>query len=541
MNAAAPVVITIPAKPKEELEKTRRQLRVAAYCRVSTDSKEQLTSYEAQMNYYTDKIMTNRAWTMAGIFADEGITGTSALKRPEFLRMVRLCRQKKIDLVLVKSITRFARNTVDCLNYIRTLSALGVAIIFEEESINTLEMDSELIVTILGAVAQGQSETLSHNVAWGHREAMREGKANYQYSHLYGYEEGVGGKPKVIPEQAETVRRIYDRCRAGDSLRTIARALTDDGILTVRGKPEWTVTTVNRILRNEKYCGDVLRQKTYVTDCISKKVRKNTGQLPMYLIQNCHEAIVSREIFNAVQAELARRSSIRSPSKTTAPTGQGKYSSKYALTERLVCGECGTLYRRCVWSKNGKSRAVWRCVSRLNYGPKYCNAPTIEEDELQAAILAALNSAMSERPTLINRIADNMRMVEMPRQGGSMGLDDIERRLEELNREMESTLAGVAVTNDIDACTERFKVLTGEMTALKERRRGLVKLQEDDSYAGRRAAETAKAAECVSAHINEWDESLIRQLVDTVTVLSASKIKVCLRTGGEIKWELIKI
>lgn len=537
MNTAAPVVITIPAKPKAELQKIQRQLRVAAYCRVSTDSEEQMKSYEAQQNYYTDKIMGNRAWTMAGIFADEE-SGTSAKKRADFQRMIRQCKQKKIDLILTKSVTRFARNTVDCLHYIRALKELGIGILFEEVNLNTLEMDSELIVTILGAVAQGQSETTSHNVAWGHREAMREGKVHYQYSHLYGYEKGEDGNPKIIPEQAVIVRRIFDRCLAGDSLRTIADSLTKDGILTVRGCPEWTITAVRGILKNEKYCGDVLRQKTFVTDCISKKVRKNTGQLPMYLTQDRHEAIVSRDTFNSVQAELARRTGMRSPSKATASTGQARYSSKYALTERLVCGECSTLYRRCVWAKNGKSRAVWRCVSRLNYATKYCKAPTMDEESLHKGILAALNSAMSDKPKLVRQITSAMQMVLSPAPGQTISMADIERRLEELNEEMKRTLASGAASGDLAACSERFKFLTGEMSALKDKKESILRLQENNTNMSQRTAEAAKAMECIAPDIQEWDESLIRQLVDTVTVLSASRINVRLRGGVEIGQEL---
>ena len=222
MRESPPKVITIPAKPEvASRQAVQRQLRVAAYCRVSTDDEEQLTSYEAQQNYYTDKIMTNREWTMAGIFADEGITGTSARKRPEFLKMIRLCKQKKIDIVLTKSISRFARNTVDCLNYIRALRELGIAVIFEKENINTLEADSEILITMLGAFAQAESESISANVRWGKRQAMREGKTIIQYNRLYAYEKGEDGKPKIIQEQAEVVRSIYDQYLSGASLRMI--------------------------------------------------------------------------------------------------------------------------------------------------------------------------------------------------------------------------------------------------------------------------------------------------------------------------------
>ena len=400
MNPSAPKVVTIPAK--SELAKGKaivRQLRVAAYCRVSTDDEEQLTSYEAQKNYYTDKIMNNKEWTMAGIFADEGITGTSARKRPEFIRMIRLCRQKKIDVVLTKSISRFARNTVDCLNYIRALKALGIAIIFEKENINTLETDSEILITMLGAFAQAESESISANVRWGKRQAMREGKVSFQYSKLYGYKRGEDNKPQIIPEQAEVVRRIFNAFLAGDSLRLIKEALETNGAKSNSGDAAWSVSTIQGILRNEKYCGDAILQKTYISDCISRKVVKNNGQLPKYLIQNNHEGIIDRQTFDAVQAEIARRAGTKAASQKKCVSGLACYSSQYALTERLVCGECGTLYRRCTWSRNGKKRIVWRCISRLEYGTKYCkDSPTIDEAPLQSAILAASRLSMPSKP-----------------------------------------------------------------------------------------------------------------------------------------------
>ena len=302
MRETPPKVITIPAKPETaKTQETKRQLRVAAYCRVSTDEEEQLTSYEAQQNYYTDYIMKNRDWTMAGIFADEGITGTSARKRPEFLRMIRLCKKKKIDVVLTKSISRFARNTVDCLNYIRVLKDLGIAVIFEKENINTLESDSEILITMMGAFAQAESESISANVRWGKRQAMREGKAIMQYKKLYAFRKGDDGEPEIIPEQAEVVVDIYNQYLMGASLRMIKEKLEADGVLNVSGGTEWTLSAIRRILSNEKYCGDVLLQKTYISDCISRKVIQNTGQLPMYLVQNHHEGIVSRETYDAVQ------------------------------------------------------------------------------------------------------------------------------------------------------------------------------------------------------------------------------------------------
>ena len=302
MTECTPRVVIIPANPELTKEKAvKRQLKVAAYCRVSTDEEEQLSSYEAQQTYYTDKIMNNPEWTMAGLFADQGITGTCARKRPEFLRMIRQCRKKKIDIVLTKSISRFARNTVDCLHYIRALRELGIAVIFEKEGINTLESDSEMLITILGAFAQAESESISGNIAWGIRQAMREGRVSYQYSRWYAYQKGADGRPEIIPEQAEVVRRIYDQYIAGASLRQIKDYLEAGGILNVEGAAEWTISSIKGILTNEKYCGDALLQKTFIQDCISKKVIRNTGQLPQYLIQNCHKGIVDRQLYDTVQ------------------------------------------------------------------------------------------------------------------------------------------------------------------------------------------------------------------------------------------------
>ena len=541
MREDSPKVITIPAKPEAASRPSiRRQLRVAAYCRVSTDDEEQLTSYEAQQNYYTDKIMTNQDWTMAGIFADEGITGTSARKRPEFLRMIRLCKQKKIDIILTKSISRFARNTVDCLNYIRALRELGIAVIFEKENINTLEADSEILITMLGAFAQAESESISANVRWGKRQAMREGKAIIQYDRLYAYQKGEDGKPQIIPDQAEVVQSIYKQYLAGASLRMIKDRLEAEQIPNAAGNARWTITAVRSILSNEKYCGDVLLQKSFVSDCINRKVIRNTGQLPMYLVQNHHEGIVDRKTFDAVQAEMARRNAGKSPSKKNASTGMTSYASKYALSERLVCGECGTLYRRCTWTYKGQKRIVWRCVSRLDYGKKYCHhSPTLDEAPLQRAILAAINSAMSNKDHLIRQLQSAMELELAPMPGDHMSLADIEQRLQELGEQVREIVAKAAATKEVQVHAPLLKEIADEMDALKKKRALIESQRQTHEHAFRRIEIATDAMEQAPAHITEWDESLIRQLVDTVKVHSAEKITVYLRGGVQIEQSMV--
>lgn len=540
MRESPPNVIVIPAKEGIKNHETKRQLRVAAYCRVSTDEEEQLTSYEAQKNYYTDYIMKNPDWTMAGIFADEGITGTSARKRPEFLRMIRLCKNRKIDIILTKSISRFSRNTVDCLNYIRILKELGIAVIFEKENINTLESDSEILITMMGAFAQAESESISANVRWGKRQAMREGKASMQYKKLYAFRRGENGQPEIIPDQAQVVTNMYKQYLMGASLRMIKEKLEESKVPNVLGGSEWTLSAVRSILTNEKYCGDVLLQKTYTSDCISRKVLKNTGQLPMYLVQNHHEGIVSRETFDEVQAEMARRNAGRSPSKKNAPTGMTSYSSKYALSERLVCGECGTLYRRCTWSKNGNKRIVWRCVSRLDYGKKYCHhSPTMDENILQNSILAALNSRMSQKSELIRQIAGTMETEFAPIPGESMSLAEIDDRLDALSKKFQLLLSKAA-NDGAESYTEQFKAIVNETTSLKDRRKLIEKLRKENAAANQQISRAVEAMENASAELTSWDEPTIRQLIDTVKVVSADEIMVYLRDGVEIRQAVVR-
>lgn len=540
MSNTTPTVIFIPAKP-EVVRASKRQLRVAAYCRVSTDDEEQLTSYEAQKNYYTDKIMTNKEWTMAGIFADEGITGTSARKRPEFLRMIRQCKQGKIDIVLTKSISRFARNTVDCLNYVRALKELGIAVIFEKENMNTLEIDSEILITMLGAFAQSESESISANVRWGIRQAMKEGKATIQYKYLYGYRKGDDGKPEIIPDQAEVVRKIYDLFLSGTPVRGIQEYLNANSVPNINGEPKWARSAIDSILTNEKYCGDVLLQKTYIDDCINKKVKKNTGQLPMYLVQNHHEGIISRETFDTAQAELSRRNAGRSPSKKNAPTGRSRYSSKYALSDRLYCGECGTRYQRCTWrNRDGSKRIVWRCVSRVDYGNKYChNSPTLDEEPLHRAILAAINSAVKDKDSIVYNLKSAMEKELAPAAGQQLSLSEIDSQLEQLNTEFSKVLAEASESGNQAAYSDRFREIMQKQTALKAQRDEIQQMLAESGKATAHIEQCRQAAETTPSAITEWDEALIRQVVESVTVETGSEIIVALRSGASIHQELI--
>lgn len=502
-------VIIIEADIKPELpDWAERHIRVASYCRVSTDNDEQLTSFESQKEYYTAKIMGNRHWIMAGIFADDGISATSSKKRPEFQKMLRKCKQGKIDLILTKSVSRFARNTLDCIGITRQLRELGVAVYFEKENINTLEMESEFVLTIMGSLAQAESESISKNVAMGKRQAMQSGKVNFQYSRIYGYERGEDDQPHIIREQAEVIRRIFNWYLSGASVIDIAQRLNEEMTPTPTGKSNWTDAAIRGLLKNEKYCGDVLQQKTFVADVISKRVIKNEGQLPKYLIRNYHEPIVSREIFYKVQTEVAKRKT-KPAIKKAANNGFSKYSGKYGLNEIMICAECGSAYRHRIWTKrSGKKVPVWRCINRLQNGARYCKAsPTLQEYALQDAILRAIKENFKPEDW---QTADHLPVTLVNREwvhGDIKALQVLKQRLMSF---LEQSDVGHTM-DEIEQEIARLQVTARNSTFEAE-------MQLDNAQT---------AAPLV------WDEMLVRNLISKVIVSNGNSIQIRFKNGKQ--------
>lgn len=505
------VIVLQPDENPKELDWSERQLRVAAYCRVSTDDSEQLTSYEAQKEYYTAKIMENREWIMAGIFADEGVSGTSVKKRPEFQKMLRKCKKGKIDLILTKSVSRFTRNTLDCITIARELKKMDVAIYFEKENINTLEMDSEFVLTILGDLAQAESESISRNVSWGKRRSMQAGNVSFQYERIYGYERGEDGQPKIIPEQAEVIRRIFNWYLAGATVIDIMERLNDENILTPTRKYKWMYTTIRGILRNEKYCGDVLQQKTFVADVITRRIVKNHGQLPKYLIKNHHEPIVSREIFYKVQAEMSRRNS-KAVQKPESKRRFHKYSGKYGLNDILICGECGSVYRRVRWTKrSGEKQDVWRCINRLENGTKYCHhSPTIQEPKLQEALLTAIKENFKSEDWQID---DNLPTRLVKREWSQQDSKEIFALKKQL----------IMLTCPEE--TDNFGAL------LEQAEAEIMRLQRVLDALNSPIIPVELAAPATDHPM--WDETLIRNLVSRVVVQNANSMQVKFKNGKQ--------
>ena len=508
---------------------------VAAYCRVSTDSEEQLNSYEAQKSYYTQKIEDSPDWEMAGIYADEGISGTSMKKRTEFKKMITACKRGHIDLIITKSLSRFARNTVDCLETVRLLKANGIGVYFEKENINTLTESSEFLITLFSGFAQAESESLSKNVAWGWRKSAEAGNVYFQYKRMLGYRKGTDGQPEIVPEEAKIIRRIYRRYLAGCSLGQIKQELEQDNIPTAQKVERWSSAVIHNILTNEKYMGDALLQKTYITDCITKKVKKNMGERPMYYVENNHPAIIPRETFDQVQKEMTRRSSKRKVLQKSGKTELGKYSGKYALTELLVCGECGSPYKRVTWARNGKKRIVWRCVSRLEFGTKYChNSPTLDESRLHNAILAAMNEYAAIRQEVC---PDVLAMVEEAKramsQAGAMLLE-LKKRMDEVSQEQSDVLDRL-LANMADAeLNARMKALTDEKEVLKAQ---ILKVQQKEVSMAEQAAKRQQMwdnlKEC-SAGYTEFDDEFVRQIIRKITVEDAETIHVHFRDSDVV-------
>ena len=505
-----------------------RPKRVAAYCRVSTDREEQEHSFETQKAMYTEMIMMKPTWQMAGIYADEGITGTVAKKRPGFMKMIEDCRKGKIDMIVTKSVSRFSRNNLDCLMYVRELKQLGIPIIFEKEGINTIQVSSELLLTLFGALSQAESESISMNVKLGIRQSLKNGNVRFSYKTFLGYRKGADGQPEIVPEQADIVRRIYNDFLAGATYLEIAKRLTEENVPTMGGGNRWFSERIKSILKNEKYKGDALLQKTYITDPISKRVKKNNGELPMYYVENSHPAIIERRIFDRVQEEIARRAGKKKVKQTGTKTELGRYSGKYALTELLYCGECGTPYRRCTWSRDGKKKIVWRCVSRLDYGKKYCkNSPSVEESRLHNAIAAAITKKANSEEINITGI-----MHHIDRFGAQRATDGIIQRQRRI-AEIEKVIDDLARLNSDEAQSGeldyKFSELYAELYSVKDE---IEEMQSDAATLdGDMLNEMREVVTGLKNHPVEYDDKVVRQLIDCIKVMSADTIKICFKDG----------
>ena len=377
--------------------------RVAAYCRVSTDQEEQLSSFEAQVNYYTSYINGNQDYVLAGIYADEGISGTSTKKREQFNKMIEDCMAGNIDLIVTKSISRFARNTLDCLKYVRQLKDSGVEIYFEKENIRTLDNQGETLLTILSSLAQDESRSISEASTWGIRRRFEQGKLHVNHAKFLGYDKDKSGNLVVNEKQAKIVRRIYKEFLDGKGANRIARDLEFGGIANWNGKAKWYESSIRKMLTNEKYKGDALLQKTYTVDFLSKKRADNNGQVPQYYVEDSHPAIIDKEMWEAVQLEMERRRNFA--------LQYGIQKLEYATTSnpfagRVICGSCGQVFGRKVWNSTDDRfrRIIWRCNGKYPAkGEKGCESRHVDDGVLYQAVVNVFNMMAENKDYFIDK------------------------------------------------------------------------------------------------------------------------------------------
>ena len=368
----------------------QKKRKVAGYARVSTDHDDQFSSYEAQIDYYTNYIKGRDDWEFVEVYTDEGITGTSTKHREGFKQMIADALDSKIDLIVTKSVSRFARNTVDSLTTIRQLKEAGVEVYFEKENIWTFDGKGELLLTIMSSLAQEESRSISENCTWGQRKRFADGKVSVPFQRFLGYDRGPDGNLVVNREQAVIVKRIYSLFLQGMTYHGIADTLTKDGIPTPGGKKKWSISTVKSILSNEKYKGDALLQKSYTVDFLTKKTKVNEGEIPQYYVEDNHEAIIDPEVFEMVQREMAKR-------------GKGKkyHSGVHAFSTKIKCGECGSWYGSKVWHSNSKYRkTIWQCNHKFD-GDCRCQTPHLTDEEIQQHFLSAANKLLSTKAAVI--------------------------------------------------------------------------------------------------------------------------------------------
>lgn len=515
-------VITIEANATRNSElgsiSPLKKRRVAGYARVSTDHEDQTSSYESQTRYYTEYISSRSDWEFVKMYSDEGISGTNTKLRVGFKSMIEDALAGKIDLIITKSVSRFARNTVDSLTTVRQLKEVGVEIYFEKENIWTLDSKGELLITIMSSLAQEESRSISENVTWGLRKQFAEGKVHFPYTNVMGFTADENGEILVDQEEAKTVRYIFQQALLGKSAYHIAKDLTEQGIPSPSGKSQWNATTIKRMLRNEKYKGDALLQKTYTIDFLTKKKNINKGELPQYYVENNHEAIVDRETFDAVQQVLDTK---------------GKNSSTTIFSSKLVCGDCGHFFGSKVWHSTSKyRRVIYQCNEKYS-GERKCETPHVTEDEIKDWFVSVINKVISNKDEIIQNLEillDNSKASEL------------DHRLGELETEAEVVTQMVSILVKENAVlqqnqdtyqkkysnlVERYDTLVSEIELIEKQQLEITSHQKD-------LYDFFDSLNQQSKLISEFDELLWETMVKMVEISHNSIITFTLINGSKV-------
>ena len=532
MNNTAKVVTVIPASinAKTRLPNyTMKKRRVAGYARVSTDKDEQFTSYEAQVDYYTQFIQRNPDWEFVKVYTDEGLSGLNTKKRDGFNEMISDAIAGKIDLIVTKSVSRFARNTVDSLSTIRELKAHNTEVFFEKEGIYTFDGKGELLLTIMSSLAQEESRSISENVTWGQRRRFEEGKVSFAYSSFLGYDKNPGKEkclpPVINPAQAETVKRIYKLFMQGKTPWMIAKLLTDEGIKTPRGKGNWSASTVNSILTNEKYKGAAILQKKFTTDFLTKTLKTNEGEVPQYYVENNHEAIIQPDEWELVQKEFARRKAL------------GRhYSGNSLFSARIICGDCGAFYGSKVWNSTSDKyrRTIWQCNGKFK-GKDKCTTPHLDERDIKMRFVGAFNQLLSIKDILIAK-AEEIKATYSDYTDIDEEYRQVELELEDITELTRLCIAENATTaQNQEKFNERYN---GYVKRFEEKKARLTELERERILRQGRADAFDTFISTLSEtpdSLSDFDERIWQTTLDTATVYHDGKIVFRFFNGSEIE------
>ena len=503
-------------------EKTRR--KVAGYARVSTNHEEQQTSYAAQVDYYTSHIRSNPEWEFAGVYTDEGISALSTKSRDGFNQMIQDAFDGKIDLILTKSVSRFARNTVDSLSTIRALKDKGIEVYFEKENIWTFDSKGELLLTIMSSLAQEESRSISENITWGHRKRFADGKIWMPFTSFLGYRRGEDGQPEIVPEEAELVRRIYRMFMQGKSPNAIAKILTAEHIPTPRKKEVWRLSTIESILQNEKYKGDAVLQKKFTVDFLNKKLKKNEGEVPQYYVTDSHPSIIDKTEWENVQTEFAKRKA----------SGR-KHLCAGPFSGKLICGDCGAYFGSKVWHSTDKyRRVIWQCNDKFK-NEKKCETPHLYEEDIKRLFMAAMNELVRDRTDLIEDCEYMLKVFS-----DTSGIDDtLTKLMEEMNTISiltENLISGNASKPmDQDEYNSQYDKYTGRYNKAKAKHDELQKLILERKAKAKDVKQFIDIIGSADGLPGEFNENFWNGIIDHVTVNADETLDFTFINGQTIK------
>ena len=503
---------------KLNVERTKR--RVAAYARVSTDSDDQENSFDAQKSFYERYIKENPLWEFVGIYADEGISGTSTKGRKEFQRMIDDAKNGKIDLIIAKSMSRFARNTLDTLTYIRDLKARGVECFFQKENIYTFDSKGELLITIMSSLAQEESRSISENVKWGIRKSFADGKVYLPHKNFIGYKYDENKNIIIDKDNEWVIRLIYKEFMSGRTFRQICKILEEKGVKTPGGKYKWNDTTVRSILRNEKYCGSAILQKTFVEDFLTHTTKVNNGEVPKYYVKDSHPGIIPKEEWDMVQLELQRRTKLRY-----------SYSSKNCFSSKLICADCGHLYGSKVWHSTDKyKKTIWQCNYKFDKKNKeQCQTPTLNEEEIKAMFVDAYNKMIVSKDEILKNLELVLNQI--------VSVESIEDKIKEVNKDIESVVNDVEILIHSSKDTDEIKQKELELKydklikKLKELEHQKEEVTDKRNKINTFISTLKKKANAIS----KFDEELFNIMVDKAVVHRDKSIEFIFNSGYKVK------